>query len=113
MQKICQYCGDGFETQNERRVYCSENCRKKSDQAKQKAISARKKHLVAGQPLLNPDDQEDFGVYLCHKWKLEGLSVKTIAQIKNATTESVRRALQTPLSDTQKALLRAYFDPRP
>lgn len=104
MYRICKYCGDGFETTKKNKVYCCIECRETAKQKRRDIRNGRKnKSRKSG----------DFGVYLCHKWRLEGMQVRTIAQIKNITVDQVKDALAIPLTKEQKATLRTYFDPRP
>lgn len=52
-------------------------------------------------------------VFLCHKWFLEGYSVREIAYtILECEEERVRNALATPLSIFQEKNIKKYFNPR-
>lgn len=106
MHRTCKYCGEAFETGNHRKVYCCVECREIAKQKRRKPRNGMKKQEQM-------EKADGFSVYLCHKWKLEGMRIGTIAQIKNATVEQVKEALAIPLTKEQKATLRAYFDPRP
>lgn len=52
---------------------------------------------------------ERFTVYLIHKWREEGDSVKRIAKMLGRDPGEVAAALELPLTEAEGRLLRRYY----
>lgn len=85
--RICRACGAQFET-NTHRAYCSDACREAGNRQQRTG---------------NGKDREftELTVFLVHKYSYEGMSLDEIAKVLDRSSESVRRALDTPVSREQ------------
>lgn len=92
--KICPCCGEKFDTpyrQAQRCPTCVE-------------IDRHPRQLYDG-----PQSRD--GILHCNKWHLEGKSVRAISNINFSTERSVVEALNTPLTEAEKAVIRNHFSP--
>lgn len=50
-----------------------------------------------------------FSIYLIHKWHIEGLKEKEIAEILSRDIEHIKEALATPLTEKEKLKMEMYL----
>lgn len=98
IKKQCKNCGNVFETKIESQLYCSPACR---------TIASKIRNVSEGPNRKFTKDT----VFLSHKYIEEGMSIEEVSKMIKRSIESIRKALEMPITPYQEACIKNYFNP--